>query len=104
MVERERCRGGVVKRKAFRVLAVVIAQTLSGCSSETKDRKGYIEQCMYPNKAIKTAVETEAYCGCRYDTIRQAYGKPFFNKPISTEEDQKKMDFARGYTIGKCSR
>jgi hypothetical protein len=93
-----------MKIKSFSILAIIIAQTLSGCSSETKDRKGYIEQCMYPNKAIKTVVETEAYCGCRYDTIREAYGKPFFNKPISTEEDQKKMDFARGYTVGKCSR
>ena len=48
------------------------------------------------------AVDTEASCGCRYDTIREAYGKPFFNKPIETEEDQKKMDFAKGYTVGKC--
>ncbi|MEN4981930.1 hypothetical protein [Acinetobacter modestus] len=92
-----------MKIKSFSILAIIIAQTLTGCSSETKDRKAYIEQCMYPNKAIKMAVDTEASCGCRYDTIRKAYGKPFFNKPIETEEDQKKMDFARGYTVGKCS-
>jgi len=92
-----------MKIKSFSILAIIIAQILSGCSSEAKDRKAYIEQCMYPNKPIKMAVDTEASCGCHYDSIRQVYGKPFFNKPITNQEDQKKMDFARGYTVGKCS-
>lgn len=92
-----------MKIKSLSILAIIITQTLSGCSSEAKDRKAYIEQCMYPNKAIKMAVRSEASCGCRYDSIRETYGKPFFNQPITTVEDQKKMDFARGYTVGKCS-
>ena len=92
-----------MKIQTFSMLAVCLLPVLSACSStDSKDRKAYIEQCMYPNAAIKTAVENEETCSCRYDSIREQYGKPFFTVPISSEEDQRRLDFARGYTVGKC--
>ena len=89
--------------QTFSMLAVLLLPVLSACSSaDAKDRKVYIEQCMYPNAAIKTAVESEATCSCRYDSIREQYGKPFFTVPKSNDEDRRRLDFARGDTVGKC--
>lgn len=87
-------------KKRFSILLFIFV--VSGCSSDSKDRKEYIEQCMYPYKAIKTAVRSEESCSCTYDTIREQYGKPFFNQSITNEDDQKRLDFARGYASGKC--
>lgn len=96
--------GGVLmKVQLLSFMSVILLPVLSACSSsEDRDRKAFIEKCMYPNKAIKTAVYTEKSCTCYYDTIRKAYGKPFFNKPITTEAEQKRMNYARGYTLGAC--
>ena len=89
--------------QTFSMLAVFLLPTLSACSStDSKDRKAYIDQCMYPNAAIKTAVESEEACACRYDSIREQYGKPFFTVSITNDEDRRRLDFARGYTVGKC--
>lgn len=89
--------------QTFSMLAVFLLPILSACSStDSKDRKAYIEQCMYPNAAIKTAVESEEACSCRYDSIREQFGKPFFTVPLTSEADQRRLDFARGYTVGKC--
>jgi hypothetical protein len=69
-------RGSFMKIQTFSLLAVLLLPTLSACSStDAKDRQAYIEQCMYPNPAIKTAVESEKSCTCRYDSIREQYGK-----------------------------
>ncbi len=92
-----------MKIQIFSIFAVLILPILSACSSiDTKDRKAYIEKCMYPNAAIKTAVASEESCSCRYDSIREQFGKPFFTVPITSEEDKRRLDFARGYTVGKC--
>ena len=92
-----------MKIQTFSLLAVLLLPVLSACSStDAKDRQAYIEQCMYPNPAIKTAVESEESCTCRYDSIREQYGKPFFTVPVTSEEDQRRLDFATGYTVGKC--
>ena len=92
-----------MKIQIFSMLAVCLLPILSSCSStDAKDRKAYIEQCMYPNTAIKTAVASEEACACRYDSIREQYGKPFFTIPITNDEDRRRLDFARGYTVGKC--
>ena len=89
--------------QSFSILAVLFLPVLSACSStDTKDRQAYIQQCMYPNAAIKTAVRSEEFCTCTYDSIREQFGKPFFIVPITSEEDQRRLDFARGYTVGKC--
>jgi len=92
-----------MKIQTFSMFAVCLLPVLSACSStDAKDRKVYIEQCMYPNSAIKTAVSSEESCGCRYDTIREQYGKPFFTVPVTSEDDIRRLDFARGYSVGKC--
>ena len=94
-----------MKIQTFSMLAVFLLPVLAACSStDAIDRKAYIEQCMYPNTAIKTAVENEEACSCRYDSIREQYGKPFFTVPIISDEDKRRLDFARGYTAGKCRR
>lgn len=92
-----------MKIQTFSLLAALLLPVLSAClSADAKDRKAYIEKCMYPNAAIKTAVESEESCTCRYDSIREQFGKPFFTVPISSDEDKRRLDFARGYTVGKC--
>lgn len=92
-----------MKIQTFSLLATLLLPILSACSSaDAKDRKAYIEQCMYPNATIKTTVESEESCACRYDSIREQFGKPFFTVPITSDEDKRRLDFARGYTVGKC--
>ena len=94
-----------MKIQTFSMLAILFLPVLSACSSaDAKDRKIYIEQCMYPNAAIKIAVASEEACACRYDSIREQFGKPFFTVPIISDEDKRRLDFARGYTAGKCRR
>ena len=90
--------------QTFSILAVLLLPVLSACSStDSEDRNTYIEKCMYPNAAIKVAVDSENYCACRYDSIREQFGKPFFIVPITDEEDIRRLDFARGFTAGKCA-
>ncbi len=92
-----------MKIQIFGMLAVLLLPIVSACSSaDTKDRKAFVENCMYPNAAIKIAVNSEQSCTCRYDSIREQFGKPFFTVPITTDEDKRRLDFARGYTVGKC--
>ena len=92
-----------MKIQTFSMFAVLLLPILSACSStDSKDRQVYIEQCMYPNAAIKTAVRSEQTCSCRYDSIREVFGRPFYTVPITSEDDKKRLDYARGYTAGKC--
>ena len=57
-----------MKVQLLSFMSVILLPVLSACSSsEDRDRKAFIEKCMYPNKAIKTAVYTEKSCTCYYD-------------------------------------
>ena len=44
-----------MKVQLLSFMSVILLPVLSACSSsEDRDRKAFIEKCMYPNKAIKT--------------------------------------------------